>query len=274
MVDKVRDRNRPSSCRRRKDSGGSHRRRRTRPRGSGTMESLHEDTCHRHRRPLGPTGLETTWCAKGMRYSVSTAATGLMPPMAFACSKPTFANRPAEDVFRTERPDVVVHMATGHPPGRTQRGPLSHQPSRHTRGRRLLRPLRREAADLPRPPHLLRRAAGLAALPHGRRAPDGHSQPFRSLPTSSPPISLPAAPCGACRSSTPPFCASSTHSAPNDRAHSRPSFVGPRVPTVLGFDPLFHFMHEKDVARAVLHAIDAKLRGVFNVAARNPCRSA
>lgn len=43
-----------------------------------------------------------------------------------------------------------------------------------------------------------------------------------------------------------------------------------RVPTVLGFDPLFQFMHEADVARAIATALEAKLRGVYNVAGPSP----
>lgn len=45
---------------------------------------------------------------------------------------------------------------------------------------------------------------------------------------------------------------------------------GPRVPTVLGFDPLFHFMHETDVVRALATALEANIRGVFNVAGPGP----
>lgn len=45
---------------------------------------------------------------------------------------------------------------------------------------------------------------------------------------------------------------------------------GPRVPTVLGFDPLFQFMHEDDAADAVALAAEKKLRGVFNVAGPQP----
>jgi UDP-glucose 4-epimerase len=44
----------------------------------------------------------------------------------------------------------------------------------------------------------------------------------------------------------------------------------PRVPTVLGFDPLFQFMHEDDVAAAICLALDKRLRGVFNVAGPPP----
>ncbi len=44
----------------------------------------------------------------------------------------------------------------------------------------------------------------------------------------------------------------------------------PRVPTLLGFDPLFQFLHEEDVAHAVELALEKKLRGVFNVASLAP----
>ncbi len=44
----------------------------------------------------------------------------------------------------------------------------------------------------------------------------------------------------------------------------------PRVPVVLGFDPLFHFMHEDDVAHAIQLALEKPLRGVFNVAGPAP----
>ncbi len=45
---------------------------------------------------------------------------------------------------------------------------------------------------------------------------------------------------------------------------------GRRVPSILGFDPLFQFIHERDVARAIALALDKKLRGVFNVAGPQP----
>ena len=45
---------------------------------------------------------------------------------------------------------------------------------------------------------------------------------------------------------------------------------GKRVPTVLGFDPLFQFMHDEDVARAIALALEEELRGVFNVAGPMP----
>jgi len=45
---------------------------------------------------------------------------------------------------------------------------------------------------------------------------------------------------------------------------------GPRVPAVLGFDPLFQFMHERDAATAIVLALSSRLRGVFNVAGPAP----
>jgi UDP-glucose 4-epimerase len=45
---------------------------------------------------------------------------------------------------------------------------------------------------------------------------------------------------------------------------------GPRVPTVLGFDPLFQFVHDWDAAQAICVTLDKGLRGVFNVAGPPP----
>lgn len=45
---------------------------------------------------------------------------------------------------------------------------------------------------------------------------------------------------------------------------------GHRVPMVLGYDPLFQFMHEDDVVKALVMAIEKKPRGVFNVAGPPP----
>ena len=39
----------------------------------------------------------------------------------------------------------------------------------------------------------------------------------------------------------------------------------PRIPTVLGFDPMMQFIHEEDVSEAVFLALEHNLQGVFNV---------
>jgi UDP-glucose 4-epimerase len=45
---------------------------------------------------------------------------------------------------------------------------------------------------------------------------------------------------------------------------------GKRVPMVLGFDPLFQFLHEDDVVEAIALTLQKRMRGVFNVAGPQP----
>ncbi len=45
---------------------------------------------------------------------------------------------------------------------------------------------------------------------------------------------------------------------------------GSRVPAVMGFDPLYQFMHERDVVSAICLAVEKGLRGVYNVAGPPP----
>jgi UDP-glucose 4-epimerase len=45
---------------------------------------------------------------------------------------------------------------------------------------------------------------------------------------------------------------------------------GPNVPLVMGFDPLFHFIHEQDAANAIVTALAHKLHGIYNVSGPTP----
>ena len=45
---------------------------------------------------------------------------------------------------------------------------------------------------------------------------------------------------------------------------------GRRVPTPMGFDPLFQFIHEEDMASAIVLGLEKNLKGVFNVAGPRP----
>ena len=45
---------------------------------------------------------------------------------------------------------------------------------------------------------------------------------------------------------------------------------GAYVPTILGFDPLYQFMHERDVVGSIVAALDTRPKGVFNVAGPQP----
>jgi UDP-glucose 4-epimerase len=49
-------------------------------------------------------------------------------------------------------------------------------------------------------------------------------------------------------------------------SHTR-LFSLPVVPTMLGFDPRYQFVHEEDVVAAAAHAVQNDLSGIFNVAA-------
>ena len=42
------------------------------------------------------------------------------------------------------------------------------------------------------------------------------------------------------------------------------------MPTLLGYDPLFQFMHEDDAAAAIVRALERRPRGVFNVVGPPP----
>jgi UDP-glucose 4-epimerase len=57
---------------------------------------------------------------------------------------------------------------------------------------------------------------------------------------------------------------------PSQRGTLANYLAGPRVPTVLGFDPLYQFMHERDAADAICLALQQRLHGVFNVAGAQP----
>lgn len=45
---------------------------------------------------------------------------------------------------------------------------------------------------------------------------------------------------------------------------------GQRVPLVLGYDPLFQFLFESDAARAITLAAEQRAKGIYNVAGPNP----
>lgn len=57
---------------------------------------------------------------------------------------------------------------------------------------------------------------------------------------------------------------------PSQRGTLHNFLRGPRAAVVLGFDPLYHFMHEYDAAAAIVLALEKGLRGVYNVAGPQP----
>ena len=57
---------------------------------------------------------------------------------------------------------------------------------------------------------------------------------------------------------------------PSGRGTLASFLAGPRVPMALGFDPLFHVMHEDDAARAIVTAAESEIAGIFNIAGPPP----
>jgi UDP-glucose 4-epimerase len=177
--------------------------------------------------------------------------------------------RPAEDVFRSERPEAVVHMATvthltNQSPDRFRinlqgtRAMVEHCHhygvkqmvfvGRHTYyGAAPDSPLYHTEDEPPMSLHSFPELADLVAadLYAGSalwRYPEIDTCVLRACYTLGP----------SCHGTLASF------------------LRGPRVPTVLGFDPLFHFMHELDSADAIVLALEKRLRGVFNVAGPPP----
>ncbi len=190
-------------------------------------------------------------------------------PASVSMFKADLRKRPAEDVFRTQRPDVVVHMATvthlGARPGELYRINLKGTQAvfeychkykvkqcifvgRHTYyGASADSPIYHTEHDPPGAiaayPELADLiAADLYAGTSLWRHPEVKTSVLRMCYTLGP-----------------------------KRHGTLANYLqGPRVPSVLGFDPLFQFMHEQDVARAICAAIEAELKGVFNVAGPQP----
>jgi UDP-glucose 4-epimerase len=56
-----------------------------------------------------------------------------------------------------------------------------------------------------------------------------------------------------------------------DRHGTLATFLrGKRVPMIIGYDPLFQFMHEQDTANAIVASLEKGGRGVYNVAGPQP----
>lgn len=196
------------------------------------------------------------------------------PPEGIRVFQHDIRKRPAEDVFRTQRPDAMIHMATvTHLTHRSEDrfrinlgGTQAVFDHCHTYGVE-------RAIFVGR--HTYYGAAPDSALYHTEAEPPMAVHTFPEL------SDLVAADL---------YAGSALWRYPEiDTAVLRicytlgplrqgtlASFLrGPRVPMVLGFDPLFQFVHELDAADAICTALDHDdggrgLRGVFNVAGPPP----
>lgn len=190
-------------------------------------------------------------------------------PSGVSMFKADIRKRPAEDVFRTHRPDTVVHMAT-----------VSHLSTRAEERYKINLKGTQKVFDycdlygvercvfVGR--HTYYGAAGDAPLYHDESDPPGAITSYPEL------ADLVAADlyAGSALWRYPQINTSVLrvcYTLGPSRHGTLASFLkGDRVPTVLGFDPLFQFMHEEDVASAICATLDSNLRGVYNVAGPQP----
>jgi len=177
--------------------------------------------------------------------------------------------RPAEDAFRTRRPDAAIHMATVTHLVRTSpdrmrvnlygtRAFIHHCHAygvkqtvfagRHTfYGAAADSPLYHTEDEPPMSAHTFPEladlvAADLYAASSLWRYPEIATSVLRIVYTLGP-----------------------------SKQGTLASFLrGPNVPLVAGFDPLFHFIHEQDAAEAIVTALAHKLHGIFNVSGPSP----
>jgi UDP-glucose 4-epimerase len=191
------------------------------------------------------------------------------PPDGVRVFQADIRKRPAEDVFRTQRPEAVIHMATvTHLTHRSQDryrinlgGTQAVFDHCHTYG--------------------VRKAIFVGRHTYYGAAPDSvlyHTE-------SEPPMAVHTFPELSDLVAADLYAGSTLWRYPEiDTAVLRCVYTlgplkqgtlaaylrGPRVPTVLGFDPLFQFMHEQDTAAAIVSALAEGVRGVFNVAGPPP----
>ena len=178
--------------------------------------------------------------------------------------------RAAEDVFRTRRPDCVIHMATIAP---LMGGDLEERYRVNLGGTRAVfehaKKYRvKQAIFVGR--HTVYGAASDAPLYFTEADPPLGGATFPEL------ADLVAADLFAASAlwRWPEIDTSvlrfSYMLGPSRRGTLAAFLAGKRVPSVLGFDPLFQVMHESDAAAAVAAVVGHGLRGVFNVAGPPP----
>lgn len=191
------------------------------------------------------------------------------PPEGITVFQADVRKRPAEDVFRSQRPDTVIHMGT-----------VSHfELSRDERYRINLGGTRAVIDNCAKygvahvvfvSRHTVYGAAADAPLFRTEQEPPLGGSTFPDL------ADLVAADLYAAQTiwRHPNISTAVLRMAyalgPKGRGTLANFLRGPRVPMVLGFDPLFQFMHDFDAASAITSAAEHSLSGVFNVAGPPP----
>jgi UDP-glucose 4-epimerase len=177
--------------------------------------------------------------------------------------------RPAADVFRVHRPDVVIHMAT-----------VTHfNASAEQRYRVNLRGTQavfryceefgvKEAVFVGR--HTIYGAAADAPLYRNEDEPPLAVSTFPELADLVAADLYASRALWSCKRMRTVVLRIVYALGPSGRGTLASFLAGPRVPMVLGFDPLFHVMHEDDAAKAIVLAAESEISGVYNVAGPPP----
>ncbi|EDM77359.1 hypothetical protein PPSIR1_09815 [Plesiocystis pacifica SIR-1] len=177
--------------------------------------------------------------------------------------------RPAADVFRVHRPKVVIHMAT-----------VTHfDASREQRYRVNLRGTQavfkhcndfgvEEAVFVGR--HTIYGAAADAPLYRNEDEPPLAVSTFPELADLVAADLYASRALWSCKNMRTVVLRIVYALGPSGRGTLASFLAGPRVPMALGFDPLFHVMHEDDAAKAIVLAAESKIAGVFNIAGPPP----
>lgn len=178
--------------------------------------------------------------------------------------------RPAEDVFRTCKPEAVIHMAT-----------VTHLTARRTEDRYRINLGGTQAVFDHCHKYGAKHCIFVGRHTYYGAAPDSpmyhtENEPPMAMTTFPELSDLVAADlyAGSALWRFPEMSTTVLRFAYRlgpTRSGTLASFLrGPRVPTVMGFDPLYQFMHEEDVVAAIAAALEARTPGVFNVAGPQP----
>ncbi|MEL6177557.1 MAG: SDR family oxidoreductase [Myxococcota bacterium] len=191
------------------------------------------------------------------------------PPEGVQVFRADIRKRPAEEVFRTHRPDAVIHMAT-----------VSHFTTPFEERYRINLGGTRTVFDHcqsygVKQAIFVGRHTVYGAMPD---APMYHSE-------EDPPLAGSTFPELADLVAADMYAGSALWRMPGldtvvlrivytlgpSRYGNLARYLGTgRVPMVMGFDPLYQFIHEEDAARAIATALQQRLRGIYNVSGPQP----
>jgi len=178
--------------------------------------------------------------------------------------------RPAEDVFRTKKPDAVIHMAT-----------VTHLTAKRTEERYRINLGGTQAVFDHANKYGVKHCIFVGRHTYYGAAPDSpmyHTE-------NEPPMAMTTFPELSDLVAADLYAGSALWRYPELqtavlricytlgplRQGTLASFLrGNRVPAILGFDPLFQYIHEYDAAQAIVTALESDIRGVYNVAGPPP----